>query len=299
MTPARRSCCTIAGMLFLFLSVVLSPHTAHAQDMCSCSPTVFTFVLNLDGSCEVNDIDGNDGVDDSFCFVEDGVALPSGGEPEPEPDLNAKSADDEPTTTTEATEAATTEAATTTTEEPTIDEGMSMPETTTPAAPSMCTFCPDGLDDPEKVLPTDDDATCQSAKDYAESITADDSMCRQVQRAEPLCCFEEDVRRLAFRDRNHRRRRLQEKVVEIVSVQFLEFDTSGDLTVINQDDTYSDVSLGDGDRLKFNSASSFLDTSLPLEEQMSSSFPAGRVSSCMERRKAGRLCEIVSSGCMI
>ena len=61
-----------------------------------------------------------------------------------------------------------------------------------------------------------------------------------------------------------------DKVVEIVSVQFLEFDTSGDLTVINQDDTYADVSLGDGDRLKFNSASSFLDTSLLLEDQMSS-----------------------------
>lgn len=58
-------------------------------------------------------------------------------------------------------------------------------------------------------------------------------------------------------------------VTEIVSVQFLEFDTSGDLTVINQDDTYADVSLSDGDRIKFDSASSFLDTSLPLEDQMS------------------------------
>ena len=58
-------------------------------------------------------------------------------------------------------------------------------------------------------------------------------------------------------------------VTEIVSVQFLEFDTSGDLTVINQDDTYADVSLASGDRLKFNSASSFLDTDLPLSEQMS------------------------------
>lgn len=59
-------------------------------------------------------------------------------------------------------------------------------------------------------------------------------------------------------------------VKEIVSVQFLEFDTSGDLAVINQDDTYASVSLSDGDRLKFNSASSFLDTSLLLEDQMSS-----------------------------
>jgi len=67
-------------------------------------------------------------------------------------------------------------------------------------------------------------------------------------------------------------RRLQtdDPVVEIVSVQFLEFDTSGDLVVINQDDTYVDVSLGDGALLNFTSASSFLDTSIPLEDQTSS-----------------------------
>jgi hypothetical protein len=58
-------------------------------------------------------------------------------------------------------------------------------------------------------------------------------------------------------------------VVEVVSVQYLEFDTAGDLTVINQDDTYAAVSLVSGDRMKFASASSFLDTALPLESQMS------------------------------
>lgn len=58
-------------------------------------------------------------------------------------------------------------------------------------------------------------------------------------------------------------------VVEVVSVQFLEFDTAGDLNVINQDNTYAAVSLVSGDRMTFSSASSFLDTSLPLESQMS------------------------------
>jgi hypothetical protein len=58
-------------------------------------------------------------------------------------------------------------------------------------------------------------------------------------------------------------------VVEVISVQYLEFDTGGDLTVINQDDTYAAVSLVSGDRVKFASASSFLDTTLPLESQMS------------------------------
>ncbi|KAL7554059.1 hypothetical protein ACHAWF_017411 [Thalassiosira exigua] len=60
------------------------------------------------------------------------------------------------------------------------------------------------------------------------------------------------------------------QVVEVVSVQFLEFDTSGDLTVINQDDTYADVSLKDGARMKFDSASSFLDTSKLLAAQTTS-----------------------------
>jgi hypothetical protein len=57
-----------------------------------------------------------------------------------------------------------------------------------------------------------------------------------------------------------------------VSVSFLEFgtvrDTSGDLTVINQDDTYADVSLESGDTITFNSISSSLDTTLPLGEQL-------------------------------
>ncbi|KAL7544032.1 hypothetical protein ACHAXR_013455 [Thalassiosira sp. AJA248-18] len=88
-------------------------------------------------------------------------------------------------------------------------------------------------------------------------------------------------RRILQRHRNHQHshRRLQESpattsvaadpVVEIVSVQFLEFDTSGDLTVINQDDSYADISLKSGDRLKFHSASSFLDTDIPLADQTS------------------------------
>lgn len=59
-------------------------------------------------------------------------------------------------------------------------------------------------------------------------------------------------------------------VVELVSIQFLEFDTTVDLGVINQDGTYIDVLLSDGDLIELYSASSLLDTSLSLEEQMSS-----------------------------
>lgn len=129
--------------------------------MCSCSPTVITFVLALNQTCSDNDIEDNSGVQGTYCFTETGVAPP----------------------------------------EP-------------PASPN--------------------------------ATEPDDAM-------EPV-----------------RERQLQDDpVVEVVSVEFLEFDTNGDLFVINQDGTYIDVSLTDGDRIKFNSASSFLDTSLPLEDQMS------------------------------
>jgi hypothetical protein len=59
-----------------------------------------------------------------------------------------------------------------------------------------------------------------------------------------------------------------DKIVEVVSAQFLELDTNGDLTVINQDDTYATTSLKDGDTMQFYSVSSMLNTSVPLEDQM-------------------------------
>mmetsp|Transcript_16754 Transcript_16754/g.36180 ORF Transcript_16754/g.36180 Transcript_16754/m.36180 type:complete len:395 (+) Transcript_16754:180-1364(+) len=144
--------------------------------VCSCSPTIFTFVLSLDQTCDDNDIELNDGIDGSFCFTEEGVAVPA-----------------------------------------------------------------------PPVVEVEEAATNATTMDVANNMTD------TTNDLEPV------------------RRRLQasDPVTEIISVQFLEFDTSGDLTVINQDDSYADVSLADGDRLKFASASSFLDTSLPLDDQMS------------------------------
>ncbi len=80
----------------------------------------------------------------------------------------------------------------------------------------------------------------------------------------------ESVRRKQYRTLQTTMTTAATTVTEIVSVQFLEFDTSGDLTVINQDDTYADVSLSNADTLTFYSASSYLDTTLTLEEQMNS-----------------------------
>ena len=135
--------------------VPLLTRTLQEDELCSCSPTVFEFVLSLSQTCDNNDILSNSGIEGSFCFV-----------------------------------------------------------------------------DPI----SDDEVPTAGVNEEGESI---------------------------------RQRLLQDSApVEIISVQFLEFDTQGDLKVINQDDTYVDVSLADGDTLKFYSKSSFLDGGKTLEEQM-------------------------------
>ena len=62
--------------------------------------------------------------------------------------------------------------------------------------------------------------------------------------------------------------------IRVVSVQFLEFDTSGELIVINQDDTYGDVDLADGDVLTFDSISSNLVPGVAASDQQDY-FPGG------------------------
>ena len=58
------------------------------------------------------------------------------------------------------------------------------------------------------------------------------------------------------------------QVVEITSVQFVEFDTSGKLNVINQDDTYATVSEMNGSTFTFKSISSELNSKLLLLDQL-------------------------------
>ena len=55
---------------------------------------------------------------------------------------------------------------------------------------------------------------------------------------------------------------------KVFDVQFLEVDTSGNLTVINQDDTYNNVSLSDGDTVSFHSVSANLNPNVPLSSQL-------------------------------
>ena len=59
------------------------------------------------------------------------------------------------------------------------------------------------------------------------------------------------------------------QVVEVFTVEFIEFDTTTGFTVINQDNKYEYTSRSDGGVISFYSKSSFLDTSLPLADQQS------------------------------
>ena len=58
------------------------------------------------------------------------------------------------------------------------------------------------------------------------------------------------------------------EIATVTSIQFLEFDTSGDLVVIKQDDTLFDVSLSDGESFDFASISADLDASASLADQL-------------------------------
>ena len=55
--------------------------------------------------------------------------------------------------------------------------------------------------------------------------------------------------------------------MSVIDIQFLEFGYRGDLTVINQDDTYSDVDLKFGDTVTFNSISNLLRDGVSLGDQ--------------------------------
>lgn len=58
------------------------------------------------------------------------------------------------------------------------------------------------------------------------------------------------------------------EIETVTSIQFLEFDTSGNLIVINQDDSLFDVSFSDGDSFDFASISADLDASASLADQL-------------------------------
>ena len=60
------------------------------------------------------------------------------------------------------------------------------------APPPVCSFCPDGLDNPDFELPSEDDmpSTCQDASDVAATLTSTDPLCVETFQliAEQYCC---------------------------------------------------------------------------------------------------------------
>jgi hypothetical protein len=200
----------------------------------------------------------------------------------------------------------------------------------------MCSFCPDGLVDPDIVLPTPDADTCGDAAWYAGTLTADNSECAYVQGGEFLCCppapattiatappadicscgptsytfvisldaecdadtvednagigqtfcflgtATEPTRRslettlrlavepdeVALTEDELKTLRQATYTGEIVSISFVEFDTSENFIVINQDDTHSNISMASGATVTYASISSDLDPTLPLSDQL-------------------------------
>lgn len=53
---------------------------------------------------------------------------------------------------------------------------------------ASCSFCPDGMPDPDFVIPTPEAATCGTAKAYADTLSADADACNTVQLAQVLYC---------------------------------------------------------------------------------------------------------------
>ena len=169
----------------------------------------------------------------------------------------------------------------------------------------MCEFCPDGLTvDPTFPLPTGDGTTCSTAQEYAATLLESDDNCQIVQLASSSCCPQEPVVcscspadvifqlnlstkeacdiddlegspgidstlcLLDLPDYNDVGKEYLPSDLVITSIQFIEFDASGELNVINTDDGYIDTELKDGDIFNFASVSNELNPLLPIEDQL-------------------------------
>lgn len=99
---------------------------------------------------------------------------------------------------------------------------------------------------------------------------------------------QEEIYRLKHKDyelsasnSENQSRLLQESIAvptQLISAQFLEIDTSPDMTIINQDDSYLDLTdfNDEGIKLSYTSISSTLDPSVALEDQIDS-VPGGAI----------------------
>ena len=163
--------------------------TPQVDGQCSCSPLEYNFILNLDSSCDIDELDGNDGIGLTFCFL--GV--------------------------------------------------------TSNLSPNDGTVRLDDNRDNEEVR--------RLRQRELSTITTQQKI-----------IFEDTGTPLTQSEQQQMRFLAEE--IEIISIQFLEFDTSGELIVINQDDSYSNVTLENGSEVTFKSISNNLDSSVAMEDQL-------------------------------
>lgn len=207
----------LTTIVLISISSIANSHSSHTAMeegnpttpiICSCSPTEFEFVLNLDQECGNDIFESNPGLAESFCTVDQNVVVPTAASDEGDDEDDAE---DEPLRRRSL-------------------QGQWQWRTYTP------TYSP-------------------------TSEVVDEVMLR---------LGEEDIPTPLVGDEENEEEEEDDPVIEVVSIQFLEFDISNELKVINQDNTYANVSLASGNRIKFTSVSSFLDTTLPLDSQMDS-----------------------------
>jgi len=164
---------------------------------CSCSPLEYNFILNLDSSCDTDELDGNDGIGLTFCFL--GV--------------------------------------------------------TSNLSPNDGTVrLDDNRDEDVRRLGSTNKKNDQQQRGLS-TITKQQKIIFE-DTGTPLTQVEQQQMRFLAEE------------IEIISIQFLEFDTSGELIVINQDDSYSNVTLQNGSEVTFKSISNNLDSSLSIEDQL-------------------------------
>lgn len=233
--------------------IISSSATTDEEGICSCSPTTIAFKLDLCQTCDDNTISDNTGLDGSFCFTETDVSLPGGNPLEEEEDKGESSR------TTAAT-----------------DEEVRYLQDKACAADEQHKYHSERINGRTRCTNGDADTTLDAAdmfdsseeccsatfKDVTNCVIVD--ICLPVVPTTTSSVLttsssstgtNSDERSTGCNDDDN------DPITEIISIQFLEFDTSGDLNVINQDNTYlSNISLTTGDTVSYTSISSYLDT---------------------------------------
>ena len=267
------------------------------REICSCSPTTITFELDLCRTCDDDTISDNAGLDGSFCFTETNVSLP-GGDPLVEADAeeggSSGTTDDEEVRRLRDDEACEdrkyyakkidgrTRCANADTDDAALDDSDMFDSSEECCADTFedvtnCVIVDVCLSDVPTESPSieDEDGTSSSSSGSGTTTLAPTpTVSREAATYSPTFgsttesssgstdgTNDGDGTPTAATGCNDD----DDPIAEIISVQFLEFDTSGDLNVINQDNTYlTNVSLTTGDTISYTSISSYLDTSSPL-----------------------------------